>query len=98
MLVYYRVKGGTYSDKQFRALSSEGKGRVQKYLEKAKKKKKKKARKKDQKDKRKLAKLSKAGKVTSSVDETDGKESLLAASLAGAEFSANGNESKKSKT
>ena len=97
MLVYYRVKGGTYSDKQFRALSSEGKGRVQKYLEKAKKKKKK-ARNKDQKDKRKLAKLSKAGKVTSSVDETDGKESLLAASLAGAEFSANGNESKKSKT
>ncbi len=61
-----RVKGGAYSDEQFRSLSSEDKKRVQKFPDEAKKKRRMKN--KDRKEKRKLAKL-KAEKETASDDE-----------------------------
>ena len=90
-----RIKGGAYSDEQFRALSSEDKRRVQKYRDEAKKKKK--AKNKDRKEKRKLAKLSKAEKEGGTEDEGDGEGNASASSSAGAQFGANGNKSKKSK-
>jgi hypothetical protein len=91
-----RIKGGAYSDEQFRALSSEDKRRVQKYRDEAKKKKK--AKNKDRKEKRKLAKLSKAAeKEDVSEDDGDGDGNPSPASSAGAQFGANGNKSKKSK-
>ena len=49
-----RIKGGAYSDEQFRALSSEDKRRVQKYREEAKKKKK--TKNKDRKEKKEACK------------------------------------------
>lgn len=92
-----RIKGGAYSDEQFRALSSEDKRRVQKYREEAKKKKK--AKNKDRKEKRKLAKLSKAAEkedVSEEEGDGDGNPSSTTSS-AGAQFGANGNKNKKSK-
>jgi hypothetical protein len=90
-----RVKGGTYTDEQYRALSAEDKRRVQKYRDEAKRKKKSKT--KDKRDKRKLAKLKSADRENASDDdgETDG--SPAASSNAGAQFGANGKKSKKSK-
>jgi hypothetical protein len=90
-----RIKGGAYSDEQFRALSSEDKRRVQKYRDEAKRKKK--AKNKDRKEKRKLAKLSKAEKEEGTEEEGDGEGNASASSSAGAQFGANGNKSKKSK-
>jgi hypothetical protein len=89
-----RVKGGAYSDEQFRSLSAEDKKRVQKYRDDAKKKRKVKA--KDRKDKRKLAKL-KAEKEAASDDE-DKNGADTTSSNAGAQFGANGNKQKKSKS
>ena len=85
-----RIKGGAYSDEQFRALSSEDKRRVQKYRDEAKKKKK--VKNKERKEKRKLAKLSKADKDDGSEDERDGDVNplivpLLVLSLAPMEIS-----------
>jgi hypothetical protein len=91
-----RIKGGAYSDEQFRSLSSEDKRRVQKYRDEAKKKKK--AKNKDRKEKRKLAKLSKTERETVSEEEGDGEGIPAASSSAGAQFGANGNKSKKSKS
>jgi hypothetical protein len=91
-----RIKGGAYSDEQFRALSSDDKRRVQKYRDEAKKKKK--AKNKVRKEKRKLAKLSKAAeKEDVSEDDGDGDRNPSPASSAGAQFGANGSKSKKSK-
>jgi hypothetical protein len=89
-----RIKGGAYSDDQFRALSAEDKRRVQKYRDEAKRKKK--AKNKDRKDKRKLAKL-KADKDSPSDDDGDKEEAPAASSSAGAQFGANGNKAKKPK-
>lgn len=89
-----RVKGGAYSDEQFRSLSAEDKKRVQKYRDEAKKKRKMKN--KDRKEKRKLAKL-KAEKETASDDEQDKDSADTASSNAGAQFGANGNKQKKPK-
>jgi hypothetical protein len=89
-----RIKGGAYSDEQFRALSTEDKRRVQKYRDEAKKKKK--AKNKDRKEKRKLAKL-KAEKEDASDDDRDKEEPPAASSSAGAQFGANGNKAKKPK-
>jgi hypothetical protein len=88
-----RVKGGAYSDEQFRSLSVEDKKRVQKYRDEAKRKRK--AKTKDRKEKRKLAKL-KAEKETASDDEPD-KDTASSSSNAGAQFGANGNKPKKAK-
>lgn len=90
-----RVKGGAYSDEQFRSLSAEDKRRVQKYRDEAKKKRKMKN--KDRKEKRKLAKLSKAEKETASDDEQDKDSADTASSNAGAQIGANGNKPKKAK-
>ena len=92
-----RIKGGAYSDEQFRALSPEDKKRVQKYRDEAKKKKK--AKNKDRKEKRKLAKVSKAEKGNDSEDEEGREDNAPAGSAAsaGAQFGANGNKNKKSK-
>ena len=89
-----KVKGGAYSDEQYRALSTEEKRRVQKYREEGKKKKKTKV--KERRDKRKLAKLK--AKETGSDDEEDvAEKEANPSSSAGAQFGANGNKSKKSK-
>ena len=91
-----RIKGGAYSDEQFRSLSPDEKRRVQKLRDEAKKKKKDKA--KQRKDKRKLAKL-KAGKEPESGDEeTESSSKPHASSNAGAQFGANGNKNKKAKS
>ena len=87
-----RVKGGAYSDEQFRSLSVEDKKRVQKYRDEAKRKRK--AKTKDRKEKRKLAKL-KAEKEAASDDEPD--KDTASSSNAGAQFGANGNKPKKAK-
>ena len=89
-----RVKGGAYSDEQFRSLSAEDKKRVQKYRDDAKKKRKVKA--KDRKDKRKLAKLKAEKEAVSDDDDKDGADTT--SSNAGAQFGANGNKQKKSKS
>jgi hypothetical protein len=89
-----RVKGGAYTDEQFRALSTEDKRRVQKYRDEAKKKKK--AKQTNRREKRKLAKLQAAKETT---DEAGDEEtaSTATSSNAGAQFGANGNKSKKNK-
>ena len=90
-----RIKGGAYSDEQFRALSPDDKRRVQKYRDEAKKKKR--SKNKDRKEKRKLAKL-KAEKDNASEDEGEDEGDKAASSSAGAQFGANGNKHKKSKS
>jgi hypothetical protein len=89
-----RIKGGAYSDDQFRSLSVEDKRRVQKYRDEAKKKKK--VKNKDRKEKRKLAKL-RAEKESPSDDDGEKDETPAASSSAGAQFGANGNRTKKAK-
>ena len=90
-----RIKGGAYSDEQYRSLSPEDKRRVQKLRDEAKKKKKDKA--KARKDKRKLAKL-KAEKESGSGDDENESTSGPPSSSAGSQFGANGNKNKKAKT
>ena len=87
-----RIKGGAYSDEQFRALSAEDKRRVQKYRDEAKKK----LKNKDRKEKRKLSKLT-AEKDNASEDEGEDVRDNAASSNAGAQFGANGSKHKKSK-
>ncbi len=89
-----RVKGGDYSDEQFRWLSAEDKKRVQKYRDEAKKTRK--TKNKDQKEKRKFAKL-KAEKETAFDDEQDKDSADTASSNAGAQFGVNGNKPEKAK-
>lgn len=89
-----RVKGGAYSDEQYRALSTEDKRRIQKYREEGKKKKKLKT--KERREKRKLAKL-KAAKENNVSDDEEEVAGSADANSAGAQFGANGNKSKKSK-
>ena len=92
-----RIKGGSYSDEQFRLLSPEEKKRVQKLRDEAKKKKKEKV--KDRKNKRKLAKAkSDRDGASGEDDETEQTaNSSSAGSNAGAQFGANGNKAKKAK-
>ena len=90
-----KIKGGAYSDEQYRLLSPEDKRRVQKLRDEAKKKKKDKA--KHRKDKRKLAKL-KSDKDSGPGDDETESTSDTPGSNAGAQFGANGNRNKKAKS
>ncbi|KAI2507354.1 hypothetical protein MHU86_7074 [Fragilaria crotonensis] len=83
-----KIKGGAYSDEQYRSLSPEDKRRVQKLRDEAKKKK---------KDKRKLAKL-RAEKESGSGDEETESTSGTPGSNAGSQFGSNGNKNKKAKS
>ncbi len=83
------VKGGAYSDEQFRAL-------VQKYRKEAEKKKK--AKNKARKEIRKLVKLSKAEKEKGSDEEAAAEGNSPVGVSVGAQFGSNGNKSKKSKS
>ena len=89
-----KIKGGAYSDEQYRSLSTEVKRRVQKYREEGKKKKKTKT--KERREKRKLAKL-KAKETGSDDDEEVADKDATPSSSAGAQFGANGNKNKKPK-
>ena len=96
-----KVKGGTYTDEQYRALSEHDKKRIQKFREEAKKKKKDKR--KSRNDKRKLAKA-RSDRDDGSVEEDAGTanestSSTANSSSAGAQFGSNGAKSnKKAKT
>ena len=89
-----KIKGGAYSDEQYRSLSTEEKRRVQKYREEGKKKKNTKT--KERREKRKLAKL-KAKENGSDDDEEVADKEATPSSSAGAQFGANGNKIKKPK-
>jgi hypothetical protein len=91
-----KIKGGAYSDEQFRSLSPDDKQRVQKFRDEAKKKKNGKA--KHRKEKRKLAKLKSDKEAGSGDEETESTSGKPAGSNAGAQFGANGNKAKKSKS
>ena len=91
-----KIKGGAYSDEQYRSLSPEDKRRVQKLRDDAKKKKKEKA--KNRKDKRKLAKLKAEKESGSGDEETESTSGGTPSSSAGSQFGANGNKNKKAKT
>ena len=85
-----KIKGGTYTDKQFRSLSPEEKRRVQKLCEEQRKKK---------KDKRKDRRKRKAAKLKSEHEDASGEGEATEepTSNAGAQFGVNGNRSKKQK-
>ena len=94
-----KIKGGAYSDEQYKSLSSEDKRRVQKYRDEARKKKKDKR--KDRKNKRKLAKL-KSERENGSGDEDETEDAVenpksSTSSNAGSQFGSNGSKSKKAK-
>lgn len=89
-----RLKGGTYTDEQYRSLSDHEKKRVQKFREEAKNKKKDKR--KARKDKRKLAKA-KSDREEQSCDEAEEPNTTAPGSSAGAQFGSNGSKAKKPK-
>jgi hypothetical protein len=86
-----RIKGGTYTDEQFRSLSPEEKRRVQKLREEANKKK---------KLKRQERRKCKAAKLKSEREDASGgdDETPEASSNAGAQFGSHGNCGKKTKS
>jgi hypothetical protein len=90
-----RVKGGQYTDAQFRSFSKEEKDRVARYREETRKNKK--SKRKHSARKRKLAK---AKSDRDDSEEADGaaEEETETTSGSGAQFGANGNRAKKSKT
>jgi hypothetical protein len=90
-----KIKGGTYTNEQFHALSEGEKARVQQYREEATKKRKDKR--KAQKKKRKLAK---ARSERDNESDEDGGNSAgqQPNSNAGAQFGSNGNRGKKNKS
>jgi hypothetical protein len=83
-----KIQGGSYTDEQFRSLSSEEKKRVLKLREAGKKKK---------RDKRKAQKKRRAAKLKSERDEEDDAQTGDTEANAGAQFGSNGNR-KKSKS
>ena len=89
-----RIKGGSYTDEQFRSLSPEEKKRVHRLHDEEKKKK------KGNKDKRKERKRRKAAKLKSEREEASGDDDATSepGSNAGAQFGANGNRNKKQKS
>ena len=93
-----KIKGGTYTDEQYRSLSDQEKKRVQKYREDAQEKKKDKR--KVRKDKRKLAKA-KSERDDASAEDDEATEPTAASgssSNAGAQFGSNGDKNKKHKS
>ena len=93
-----RIKGGTYTDEQYRSLSDQEKKRIQKFRAEAQQKKKDKRKK--GKDKRKLAKA-KSDRDDASADDDDATEPTASStsSNAGSQFGSNGNKAaKKHKT
>jgi hypothetical protein len=89
-----RVKGGAYTDEQYRSLSEHDKKRVQKFREEAKGKKKDKR--KARKDKRKLANA-KSEREGQSGDDAEEHNDAAPSSSAGAQFGSNGSKAKKPK-
>jgi hypothetical protein len=89
-----KLKGGTYTDEQYRSLSEHDKKRIQKFREEAKGKKKDKR--KARKDKRKLAKA-KSDREDQSGDEAEEPSTGTPSSSAGAQFGSNGSKAKKPK-
>jgi hypothetical protein len=87
-----RIKGGTYTDEQFRSLSPEEKKRVQRLRNEEKKK-------KGNKDKRKERRRRKAARLKSEREEASGEDDTTPepTSNAGAQFGSNGNRNKKQK-
>jgi hypothetical protein len=93
-----RIKGGTYTDEQYRALSDQDKKRVQKFRDEAKKKKKDKR--KGRKEKRKLAKAKSDRDEASGEDDDAATEptATSTSSNAGSQFGSNGvNKNKRAK-
>ena len=88
-----RIKGGTYTDEQYRSLSEQDKKRFQKLRDEAKNKKK--AKQRVRKDKRKLAKAKSARDEQSGDEEEEA--SGAPSSSAGAQFGSNGSKAKKPK-
>ena len=93
-----KIKGGTYTDEQFRSLSEQDKKKVQKFREEAKKKKRDKH--KSRKEKRKLAKAKSERDEGSEDDKaTEPTSTSTPSASAGAQFGSNGAKSaKKPKT
>jgi hypothetical protein len=91
-----KIKGGTYTNEQFHALSTEEKARVQQYRDEATKKRKDKR--KAQKKKRKLAKARSEREGGSDDDGESGSAGQQPNSNAGAQFGANGNRGKKNRS
>lgn len=89
-----KIKGGTYTDEQYRSLSDHEKKRIKKFRDEALKKKQDKRKK--GRDKRKLAKA-KSERDNDSADDDDATEQTAASSTAGTQFGSNGNKNKKSK-
>ena len=89
-----KIKGGTYTDEQYRSLSDNEKKRIQKYREEAQKKKKDKRKK--SRDKRKLAKA-KSERDSDPAEDDDAADLTEASSGAGSQFGSNGNKNKKQK-
>ena len=89
-----RIKGGTYTDEQFRSLSPEEKKRVQRLRNEENKKK------KGDKDKRKECRRRKAARLKSEREDASGEDDTTAepTSNAGAQFGSNGNRNKKQKS
>jgi hypothetical protein len=87
-----KIKGGMYSDVQFKLLTKEEKDHVAQYRGEAKKKKHKK-----QQEKSHKRRLAKAKSVRFDPDDTESEEEEQATSGAGSQFGANGNRSKKTK-
>ena len=87
-----RIKGGTYTDEQFRSLSPEEKKRVQKLRNEEKKK-------KGNKDKRKECRQRKAARLKLEREDASGEDDTTPepTSNAGAQFGSNGNRNKKQK-
>ena len=92
-----KIKGGAYTDEQYRSLSEQEKRRIQKYRDEAQKKKRDKR--KVRKEKRKLAKA-KSGRDDQSAEDDEATEPMTAStssSNAGSQFGSNGNKNKKQK-
>jgi hypothetical protein len=87
-----KVKGGQYTDAQFRSFTKEEKDRVARYCEEHKKKKK--GKRKARNAKRRLAKAQSERDDAEAADDGDGEENT---SGNGAQFGANGNRNKKAK-
>jgi hypothetical protein len=90
-----KIKGGTYTNEQFHALSVEEKARVQAYRDEATKKRKDKR--KAQKKKRKIAKA-KSERDNDSDEDSGSNAGQQPNSNAGSQFGSNGNRGKKKKS
>ena len=88
-----QIKGGTYTDEQFRSLTPEEKKRVQKLRNEEKNKR------KGNKDKRKERRRRKAARLKSEHEDASGEDDTTpeATSNAGSQFGSNGNRNKKQK-